>query len=355
MKMKKILCFIYLIGFSLMSCGKKGPLYLEPERLPLAPEQVTVKQTGTLIQLDWKFPALLSDKKTALDPALVREITVYISDKPLEQKKFKSKADIYPFRLDEVKKREDLAYSVTIPFKTKALRGVEYRFSLAYKLGRKRSPLTPLLTLKSEVPPQPINDLRLTPEGPTIVLNWSKPVVDVEEKSLAAPAGYRVFRQIVSEGKSGEFILLTSGPVQREVFEDNDCSQDGEYVYAVTTLLSGQVESDMSNQPRLLVRDIFPPAMPANLVSFTASDHIFLSWDPVKEKDFSHYRLYRREEKEEEFKLLADRLVEAFYKDPGSRKATSISTRCPRSTSRATKATCAKRFSTPSINSTFSA
>ena len=111
-------------------------------------------------------------------------------------------------------------------------------------------------------------------------------------------------------------------PLQREIFEDSDSSQDGEYSYTVTTLLAERIESDFSNPATIGIRDTFPPDTPGNLVTFTGADHVFLSWEPVKDADLSHYRVYRKAPGGDAFQLLADQIQDPFFKDTTAVKGT---------------------------------
>ena len=42
---------------------------------------------------------------------------------------------------------------------------------------------------------------------------------------------------------------------------------------------------------------------------------MFLTWKPVMDKDFSHYRVYRRFPPDNEFQLAADNVTSTSYKD----------------------------------------
>jgi fibronectin type 3 domain-containing protein len=115
--------------------------------------------------------------------------------------------------------------------------------------------------------------------------------------------------------QKGGFKPINKDAVLQEYFEDADTSIDGTYHYRVSALTSQYIESDPSNTVSVDVSDIYPPDPPANLVSFRAEDSIFLTWNEVQDRDFSHYRLYRRLKTEEEFAMLADGLKQNFSKD----------------------------------------
>ena len=83
----------------------------------------------------------------------------------------------------------------------------------------------------------------------------------------------------------------------------------------MSAIISNQIESAPSETVSIKVTDIFPPEIPANLVCFKAQDHLFLTWKPVLDTDFSHYRVYRRLPANKEFQLVADKGTSTSYKD----------------------------------------
>ena len=317
------MCCACLIGLAMSGCGKKGPLTLEPPKLPLPVENFALRQVGNRIIVEWSFPKLLSDKKTSADSSRIGKISIFSSEKLALAERFRKKAALLGrFDPAETKKTDDKTFTTAIPLKTKALKEKQYYIAMLYEYGKKRSPLGTILPIKTMIPPRPVSDLKVSQENKVILLKWSKPAKDADDNPLPPILGYNVYRKIKVGKEETASKVLNQRPLQRETFEDNDSSQDGEYLYTVTALLAERIESDFSNPAPIGIRDTFPPDTPGNLVTFTGADHVFLSWEPVKDIDLSHYRVYRKAPGGNEFQLLGDRIQDPFFKDTTAIKGT---------------------------------
>lgn len=314
--MKKNILNLLTLVLVFSACGKKGPLVLEPEKLPLAAVGLQVRQIGNQVELNWKFPTLLSDKKSHFQFALCRGVTIYHAAKPLIPESFQKKSEVLARpKISEISDRGDGAYSFALPIKAKLLKDKEHAFALTYQYGHSRSALSSIEKITTRTPPRAIQDLKLGRENKVVVLNWSRPQTDSENQPLAAIAGYTVYRRIHSGKIPGAFRAINTKTVAGEYFEDRDTGTDGEYEYQVASQLTERIESAPSNQVKISIKDTFPPDVPANLVAFTAKDHIFLTWEAVHDNDLDHYIVYRRSAKEEDFKPLAASVTENFFRD----------------------------------------
>jgi len=90
---------------------------------------------------------------------------------------------------------------------------------------------------------------------------------------------------------------------------------NGNYTYYVSASISNLIESAPSEKKAVKITDIYPPAVPVNLVVFKATDHLFLNWKEVSDKDLSHYRIYRRLPTETQFILIKDNYTGLQFKD----------------------------------------
>lgn len=308
----KLLALILLFSY----CGKKGPLVLEPEKLPLAAVGLQVRQIGNQIEFNWKFPTLLSDNKTPFQFSQCRGITIYHGAKPIIPEAFLKKSELLAKpKISEISARVDGTYSYALPFKAKLLKDKEHSFALTYQYGRSRSALGSIEKIMTRTPPRAIQDLKFGREGKVVVLNWSRPQTDSEDQPLTAIAGYKVYRRIYQGKNPGAFHAINTTALTGAYYEDYDTGTDGEYEYQVASLLSERIESAPSNQVKIKIHDTFPPDIPANLVIFTANDHIFLTWEAGRDHDLDHYIVYRKLSKNEDFKLLAAAVSENFYRD----------------------------------------
>lgn len=326
--MKKTILVLALIVVSLWGCGKKGPLVLEPAKTPQVVVNLALRQVGNEIELSWKFPALLSDGKTPMTPAQVRIVHVFHLAKPFAPDTFLKKSELLAKpKAGEFGIRPDGTVAYAVTFKDKLLQDREHAFALAYTVGRTRSALSSVQKIMTRTPPRAVSDLKIGHEGKVVVLNWSRPQVDSEGRPLPAFAGSRVYRRITpsapqaedpqeGQGKAaGAFVPITPEPARGERFEDSDTGVDGEYEYRISTLLDERIESAPSNIVSIKIQDIFPPDVPANLVTFNADDHVFLTWEAVRDRDLDHYIVYRRSEKEEDFSVLDGAVGENLFHD----------------------------------------
>jgi predicted small lipoprotein YifL len=304
---------VLLLIFSFISCGKKGPLKLEPRKLPVKIRDLQIQQIGNNIKLIWNYPTLLSDKKTRMERKKVSKIRIYYASKQLSPKQFKKKSTLL-MKLDHKKiETENNMFNVFIPFKTKNLDRKLHGFAIKYTYERKKSPLSIIATIQSVMPAKPITDLTIKKENKVIKLKWTRPALNMSNKPIQYITGYRVYKRI----QKGPFLLANKESVLQEFYEDMDTGKDGEYFYRVSAIMSKEIESDVSNTVSVKVKDIFPPDPPANLISFKTEDHIFLTWNPVEDKDLDFYKVFRKSDPEAEFKLIVDRLNQNFYKDIG--------------------------------------
>jgi hypothetical protein len=314
--MKKNIVTLLAIIVSFAGCGKKGPLVLEPEKLPLAVSELRLRQVGAEVELSWKFPTLLSDKKTPLQAAQIRGIAVYHMAKPFNPATFRQKSEVLARpKAGELQHRADGTVAYGLPFKAKLLKDKEHSFALTYQYGRSHSALSAIEKITTRIPPEPLRDLKCSREGKVVILNWSRPQVDSEGQPLPALAGYTVYRRIQQGKSTGAFAAINEKPVKGEYYEDHDTGTDGDYEYQVSSLLDEHSESAPSAAVKIKIVDTFAPDIPANLVAFSAKDHVFLTWEAARDRDLGHYSVYRKSAKDEDFKLLDATVTDNFYRD----------------------------------------
>lgn len=364
-----LITLVMMVSMSGVSCGKKGPLKLEPEILPGMAENVTVSQVGNNIRLKWDFPRKLSDRKTELELEKITRIEVRYSPKEILGGKFLKKSSLLKkltmeqvspysdetvrmtknpaqFGFRQKKKDEPLAFFVDIPFEVKDLTAKSHFLAVRYFYGKKKSPISQVISMVTATPVNPVEGLHATIENKLIKLTWTKPQVDAAGAPIVNIGGYKIFKKVIptkkepkaetgdtggtekttaaeaepEEEEDKEFRRINFNQVLTEYYEDFDTGRDGEYQYYVTAVLSGAIESAPSPIVSISVTDIFAPEIPGNLVAFRASDHMFLTWRAVPDKDISHYRLYRKTSEEAEYEMIADNITGTQYKDMNVQK-----------------------------------
>ncbi|MCX6554226.1 MAG: hypothetical protein NTZ12_04300 [Candidatus Aminicenantes bacterium] len=318
--MKKKLFSVFVLVMAFSYCGKKGPLVLEPETPPPAVENFRIRQIGGQIELAWEFPASLNDKKEVFEPSWVSKVYVYHANlKPGEAMPadvFIDKAELLAkLKANEIKGLGQNSPSCRFSFKNRDLQEKNHGFIVAYYYARKRSAPGPLQTLKTLLTPPPIQDLQVSRHGKVVTLNWSKPAAPDQDRAALAISGYHVYRRINGVNGELDFRPLNAETVINEFFHDLDTGVDGEYEYQVSCRLGERVENAPSNSVKVKVLDTFPPDIPNNLVSFTAKDQVFLTWETVPDNDLAFYRVYRKAVEKEDFRLLADTVSDNFFHD----------------------------------------
>jgi hypothetical protein len=289
---------------------------LEPQKLPQAVENLQLRQIGHAVELSWKFPALLSDGKTAMPVAQVRSVHIYHLDKPFVPNTFPKKSELLAKpKLGDLGGSPDGVVTYSVSFKNKQLQDKEHAFALVYIFGRTKSALSAVDKIATRTPPQAFGDLKIGRQGKVVVLSWSRPQGDTEGRPLAALAGYRIYRRITQGKTPGAFAAVNAAAAPAEHFEDSDTGVDGEYEYRVSALLDERIEGAPSNTVKIKIQDTFPPDVPANLVTFTAKDHVFLTWEAVADRDLDHYIVYRKSSKEGDFEILNAAVGENLFRD----------------------------------------
>lgn len=313
------LAFVLSCALSL-NCGKKGPLKLEPELLPQAVDEFRLTQVGKNIRLRWLFPEYLSDNKAKTDPGSIARIYVYYSAKEIAAEKFKRKATLLDkFKLTSLTQKDNY-YSIEIPFKTNELDDKFHYFAVLYHYDKKKSPLSTIGAIKTITPVKPISDLSVVKENKVLKLKWGKPTLDIANKNIKSIAGYNVYRKVIGTTATEtekDFSQLNQDTILHEYFEDINTGIDGEYQYFVAAVSSKTIESGPSNTAGIKVTDTFPPEPPQNLVVFKHSNHLFLTWEKVEEKDTAYYNVYRysSEDADNEYQLIAEKVSDSSYKD----------------------------------------
>lgn len=362
-----LLAFVAVILVTLPYCGKRGPLKLEPRFIPTAIENFQVSQEGAAIKLKWDFPqyGMVDKKKRSFEPEMIKRLYIYYSNKQIVGGKFKKKSKVleklYFTELKaeaptETQQRQaaafakrgsraqtvpwqHLTYSVKIPFKLTELDNKVHYFAIMYKYNKKKAPLSVVRLLNTRIPVNPVSSVQITRENKVNKITWARPQNDAAGKPVTEISGYNIYRKIEpkeeptvkskdEEKKEGTeetqpqqevkpvFTQLNTDNILEEIYEDDDTGTNGKYYYYVTALMSKDIASTPSPAASVEITDIYPPEIPANLVGFKGKGYMLLMWRAVGDQDLSHYRIYRRTENQEEFKLLADNIEDTTrYQD----------------------------------------
>ncbi|MEN8152666.1 MAG: hypothetical protein ABFR75_01470 [Acidobacteriota bacterium] len=315
------LFLLFFSGFTLY-CGKKGPLRLEPEILPLKVTDFKVTQTGENIKLKWAFPPTLSDGKSVFRTDNIKKVYIYYSKREVPALKFKRRSDLLLKISRNDLRSTDSIFRVEIPFDYKKLDKITHYFGLYYVYNKKKSQMSDIVKLSSFIPVKPISDLKIVNERKVNKLTWSRGLLDVLNNKVDSINGYNLYRKVISNDSPNEdkFILLNKSRIVKEYYEDRDIGKDGTYSYYISTIQSPGVFSKDSNTVSVSVKDLFPPDIPENLTVFKGNDFLVLSWENVRDKDLAFYRIFRRSGNSGQFSLTADKIEKNRYKDKNVKK-----------------------------------
>ncbi len=187
-----------------------------------------------------------------------------------------------------------------------------------YGCGKKLFPVPP-----GKLRPEPVEDLsaRVTPDG--IELSWSVPVRNMDGSPLVEIKSFELFREEVPLDQYcagcppnfGEPLVIPfdakPAEARKMLYEDRTVRPGMHYEYAVRAVKGILNKGDMSNRVGAVWHA--PPEAPQDVMATAVPEGIRLTWQPPShwtdgapvEEQLS-YRIFRREEKAEKWKHLAD-------------------------------------------------
>jgi len=345
--MKRFFSFLFFAFLALffIFCGRKGPLIAPVERIPQTVKNFGSRQKGAALILKWTNPTAYADGSPLSE---IEEIEIWLYEQQKrpketeeesseEQKPATPKVSLETFKdkaeLKVVIEKEE--FPVYEKRKEKDSIEYEYLYKLAKEnLGLKRltfglrikdmkdkvSEFSNLIPTEPGVVSLPPQDVQSTVYEDRIDIEWKEPEKNIDDSTPAKVQGYVVY-------KKGEEELpraLNSSLIKEKKYSDKDFIFGKVYHYfirASSTESSPFLESDDSETLQVLAKDIFAPEAPTGLVSMRGGDFISLSWDVNQEKDLLGYRVWRREEGQEEYTLLTPEPVqENVYSDTAVEK-----------------------------------
>jgi len=318
-----MLIFFFMI---LSSCGKKGPLKLDPQIFPAKIKDLSVVQIGNDLKFKWEFPKFLKDNKTILDISRIKKVFFYYSERGVTSSTGKnSNASDNFIKRGRLLKKTDIQqirnsngkYYFLFPDISRRFLNKNIFIAAFYNYNKLSSPLSKINNIKIMLPVTPVNDLSLINENKVIKLKWGRPVSGKKKKKSPEIAGYNVFRNIdISEGvKNNPFVKLNKDIVLKEYFEDKDTGRSGKHNYYVSVIVTDSNISEKSNIVAVNIKDIFPPEIPRNILIFKSSTGLMISWGKVNDIDLSHYKIYRKSDDETDFKVLNSKIVKNKFMD----------------------------------------
>lgn len=322
--MKKFFSFLLIFPLFLLgsSCGKKGGLYPPIIRIPQKVERFGAIQRADRIILEWTNPTTYIDGSPMGE---IEEIEIWLAEEEEQSavEEFEEKAEL----LASIKREKFSEYLIEeseVPQRLRyifRLSGKEFLskkfiFGLRIKDRRRnKSEFSDLLSVKPEILSLPPQGLRFTVFKDRIQIMWDPPEKNIDQSSPPNIQGYNIYR---AEGEAKPS-RINSEFIRENEYNDEDCLFEKAYHYFVRASATDSfpfLESDDSEILEVLAKDKFAPEAPSGLVSITGENHISLTWDENPEEDLAGYRVWRKEEEEEEYLLLTPEMIrENTYND----------------------------------------
>jgi predicted small lipoprotein YifL len=334
--MKRSIAFFIVALFilSAVSCGKKGPLLPPLVKIPQSPEEVKAVQRGNEILLTWKNPQAYKDGSPL---SCVSEVEIWLfkekqkneeKRESLKKEDFEKTAErIYVIAEDKFldylpaggSESPEFLYHYFLKEGDFALE--RFIFGLRVKDQRgKTSEFSSLAAVEPRILPFPPENVRVSVHEEGIEVLWSQPEKKVDQSAPSEIKGYNIYR---SEGEN-RAMRINPDLVGEEKFNDKDFRFGVEYRYFIRASLTDSapfLESSDSEVAEVLAEDTFAPDPPLGLMAVAGREFISLSWESSQERDLEGYRVWRKEEGEEDFTLLTPQPIqETTYSDTAVEK-----------------------------------
>lgn len=273
------------------ACGRKGPPLPPLREVPETTTDLQVYQEETQVVLRWSYPAMTRSGRPLGD---LGSVEIWKAELPPGQEKILETPQATELKRQLVMGQGKLLARLSGKELEQATRGgsLEYRESVEVKPGqvagwalyavRSRkakggfSELSNVVAWQPKTPPAPPSAVEAKPSAQGIALTWEP----------SEEASYRVERQ----NPDGSWTIL--GQTKEGRFLDATARQGQRYVFRVKTI-RGDVVGFPSQPQTVDYQDIYPPAVPSNLLCLPEEGKVALRWDPVAELEV-RFKVFRR-------------------------------------------------------------
>ncbi len=337
--MKKGLRFAFLtvVGLSVFSCGHKGPILAPFKKIPQPVQELSVRQVGEELLLQWKNPASYENGDPLSENREV-EIWLLSAEKESEESRsipgkedFEDRAELlkilgiilgnkvedsesppdlpteYTYKLPDERTFfvPDKVIGDTVSYQLKEPESLTSIFAFSVRVRDKKRESTFFEPVKFEpaaVSRPPLN-LRAQVFEDRLALSWDAPKVNINSSSPAAFKGYNIYRE--DEGEKAR--RRNSTLLVKNAFDETSFHFGAVYRFFVRTSYSDTsslYESADSQSLEVKPEDKFPPRIPAGITAIAGENLISLSWTPNTEHDLAGYSVWRKAENEADFSLI---------------------------------------------------
>lgn len=283
---------LFILVVLLFACGRKGPPLPPLREVPETTTDLAVSQEENEVVLRWSYPSFTRSGQPLRD---LEAVEVWRTDLPPGQEKSLEGPQGVELKRQLILGRGKLVARLSGNALEAATRGsmLEYReaaslssgqaaptFLYAVRSRRGRggvSEFSNVATFQVQTPPASPANLQAQPLPEGVALSWEGP----------ADAAFRVERWREKEGWQ-----VVGEKVAASHFLDATAQQGSRYAYRVRTTLRN-VTGPATPEVKVDYRDIFPPAVPSNLVCLPEPGRVVLRWDPGAEEGV-RFKVFRR-------------------------------------------------------------
>jgi hypothetical protein len=336
-----LLAFAFLAG-----CAVPGEPTPPSPPIPVAVSDLSAHQQGDGVQLTFTLPdRTVSGDRLASPPSVeILRGSLKPNGTP-EKKSFRLVYTIPGALVDTYSAANHIQFTDPIsPQDTITQPSSSLAYRIRTRASRKRASANSNTVIVHLFPvPKRIGSVEVRVTESSIDLSWPIPQATSAGTALENVSGYRVYRGEIdpasaqaaaSDISQAKWIspLLLLAPAPSNSYRDTLFGFGKTYLYVVRSIViaNGEpLESDGSVPAVVTPRDIFPPAVPQNVVADfvtlpSGSSEVDLSWSINLETDLAGYRVYRSEQQGIRGQLLTpDLLLTPAYRDmsvqPGHR------------------------------------
>ncbi|MGH9804985.1 MAG: fibronectin type III domain-containing protein [Candidatus Acidiferrales bacterium] len=289
---------MFLFSLLLLACGVPGAPVPPTAKIPQPPLDLVGRQSGERVVLRWTLPKLHTDGSRLPRPPRLEVHRAFLDDPQPSPETFAAASHlayalpgpvVAGFLHNDIVVFPDVLDATVLDEQAGkyAVYGIK-----AVNDKKQDAGFSNLVAVRVYPVPEVVSGLLCRVTERAIELRWTPPRRTSGGAPLEAIAGYQIYRS--DSGEEGSYALHGTAASAR--YEDTQFRFGARYFYRVRTLAqyaADTVESESSASLEVVVRDLFPPPVPANLVAVGGAARVDLTWDASPAPDTAGYFLYR--------------------------------------------------------------